>query len=147
MMVAILQKMKLIQHYTLPVKQDRVLVLFLISGIYVALAFFLHSKGNILNTVSNLFFIFIVHIFGLALISIYFKISIHVSSIAAVFSILMVLIFKFSLSVLLLPALIILLILGLVSSSRLELEAHSLSEIGAGAVWGVFSGLFAFLIF
>jgi membrane-associated phospholipid phosphatase len=140
LMVYYLNRMKQISDFTLPLPKDRIKVLALITGIYIALAYFLISKGNLLRPLAFLFCIFVVHMIGLMLITFFAKISIHVSTVFAVIGVLSLVYTRYSEYSLLYPILSMLVLAGIIATARLDLKAHNLKEIAIGASYGLLSG-------
>jgi membrane-associated phospholipid phosphatase len=140
LMVYYLNRMKQISDFTLPLPKDRIKVLALITGIYIALAYFLISKGNLLRPLAFLFCIFVIHMIGLMLITFFAKISIHVSTVFAVIGVLSLVYTRYSEYSLLYPILSMLVLAGIIATARLDLKAHNLKEIAIGASYGLLSG-------
>jgi hypothetical protein len=105
------------------------------------LAYFFYSKGGLLEPTSFLITIMVVNILGLAVFSIKEKISAHTSALACILGITVTVYIKFVEQNLYLPILGLILILGILSSSRLILGAHTLKQITFGILWGVFTGI------
>jgi hypothetical protein len=140
LMVYYLSRLKQISDFELPLPKDRIKVLALITGIYLALAYFLISKGNLLKPLAFLFCIFVIHMIGLAVISYLTKISIHVSTVFAVIGVLTMVYSRYNEYGLLYPILGLLVLAGIIATARLDLKAHNLKEIGYGAFYGLLSG-------
>jgi membrane-associated phospholipid phosphatase len=140
LMVYYLNRMKQISDFTLPLPKDRIKVLALISGIYIALAYFLLSKGNLLRPLAFVFCIFVIHMVGLAIITYFSKISIHVSTVFAVIGVLAMVFSRYAEYSLFYPILGLIILAGIIAGARLDLKAHSIREIAYGALYGLLSG-------
>ncbi len=141
LLVFYMSRMKQISDFTLPTSIDRIKVLGLISGIYMALAYFLYSKVNLLKPLAFLFCIFVIHMIGLIFITYFKKISMHVSTVCTVLGILIMVYLKYAAYDLLIPILGVLVLAGAIASARLSQKAHDLPEISLGALYGISSGL------
>jgi membrane-associated phospholipid phosphatase len=140
LMVYFMSRMNQITDFTLPEPKDRIKTLSLIIGIYVALAYFLYSKGNLLRPMAFLFCIFVIHMIGLVVITYFTKISIHVSTAFAVIGVLMLVYSRYVEYALFFPILGMLVLAGFIASARLDLKAHTFREIAYGASYGFLSG-------
>ncbi len=136
-----LNKTKAVSDIEISKTKERPKVYLITSGFFISLAYFFYSKGGLLEPTSFLITIMVVNILGLSVFSIKEKISAHTSALACILGITFTVYIKFVEQNLYLPILGLILILGILSSSRLILGAHTLKQITFGILWGVFTGI------
>lgn len=127
-------------------KHDRVLP-FTFTGVYfLTLSYFLFSQ------LSQVLFVVMLGISMLILItgtiSLVWKISAHATGLAGVLGFLLMISYTFPVNPLLVPAIICIIISGMVMTARLYLNAHTPNEVLGGTFFGLAGsmGIFVFLI-
>lgn len=135
-----LRKSKAISDIEISNPSERPKVYIITSAFYIALGYFLYSKGGLLEPTSFLIIIMVVNILGLAIISLKEKISAHISAFAGILGMCFAVYLKYAEQTLFIPILGIILILGILASSRLLLGAHNQRQIIGGLVWGSVTG-------
>lgn len=136
-----LNKTKSVSDIEMSNTKERPKVYLITSGFFISLSYFFYSKGGLLEPTAFLIAIMVVNILGLALFSIKEKISAHASALACILAVNFTVYIKFVEQNLYLPILGLVLLLGILSSSRLILGAHTLKQIALGIVWGLFTGV------
>lgn len=136
-----LQKSKRVSDLEITNTQERPKVYLISSGFFLSLGYFLFSKGGLLEPTAFLIAIMVVNILGLALFSLKEKISAHTSAFACMLAVIITIYIKFVEQGLYLPILILILLLGILASSRLILGAHTLKQVVFGIFWGAFTGV------
>ncbi|HLO43118.1 MAG TPA: hypothetical protein VK175_02220 [Leadbetterella sp.] len=119
---------------------ERPKVYLITSGFFISLGYFFYSKGGLLEPTAFLVAIMVVNILGLAIFSLKEKVSAHASALACILAVVATVYIKFVEQNLYLPILGLILLLGLLASSRLVLGAHTLKQVALGVIWGVFTG-------
>ncbi len=134
-----LLKKNQISSFELSKREDRPKVYFIVSAFYITLCYFFYSKGGLLFTTSKILAAITISIIGLGVISFKSKISAHTSGLAGFIAILLFLYLKYFELSLYLPILFLFVLAGISGSARLRLEAHTLSEVTLGFIWGFVS--------
>ncbi len=135
-----LRKSKAVSDIEISNPSERPKVYLITSAFYIALGYFLYSKGGLLEPTSFLIIIMVINIIGLAIISLKEKISAHISALAGILGMCFAIYLKYAEQTLFIPILGIILILGLLSSARLILGAHNQRQVIGGLVWGSLTG-------
>lgn len=134
-------KRKAITNLELSLKSERPKIYFISSAFYLSLAYFLYTKGGLLMPTALILLCMSVNIIGLGLISYKIKISAHTSAIAGFIGISMVFYIKYYEQSLFIPILLLIILAGIIGTSRLVLKAHSLNEVILGYGWGFISSI------
>ena len=136
------KKFGMISSLRMPNRKERVLP-FLITSIYYIIAYSSLQKIEYLPSIYSLLFLATSFILlSVAIITYFWKISIHLMSLGSMVGLLLAL--GLSNPSFLLPFLITILIAGLTASSRLTLKAHSPAQLYLGFLFGF---VFMFLVF
>lgn len=145
--VYLLKRLGGIKSYQLQEKAERPKVFLFVSGFYIALAYFMYSRGNLFIPTAVILIAMAINILGLFLMNFWDKISIHTAGMGGVLGILMGIFKNFNDYSLLPVILIVLVILGIIGSARLYLGSHNLRQVLIGSVWGFMSGFLPVLYF
>lgn len=135
-----MQRAKVVSDIEITNQTERPKVYLITSAFYISLAYFLYSKGGLLEPTSFLVFTMIINILGLGLISLKEKISAHVSAIAGILGMAIAIFIKFGEYSLFKPILFLILLTGILASARMILGAHNLKQIALGFGWGLLTG-------
>jgi membrane-associated phospholipid phosphatase len=122
-------------------------IFFISSAFYIAVALFLYSKGGALAPTAFIIFTILLNILGLGILSFKYKISAHLSALGGAIGILIMTYLKFGETDLFYPILASFVVSGAVASSRLYLGAHNIFQVTTGFLWGIFSGVFGYILF
>lgn len=124
---------------TMPDRKDRKWPLFLTGVIYTGVTYLFAFRMNLLSDTSPQLAVVLaaitLSILLVAVISLYWKISAHAVGIGGVLGVVMALMVKYGETDLLLPLIGLLTLSGLVATARLQLNAHTLSQVLVG--WGL----------
>ncbi len=140
MFVYLVFRMGFVSDIKLTVRSQRPRILFLISGIYFALAYFLYSYGGGYFPTSVIIGVCALNVFGLFLLSIGDKVSLHTAALGGAVGIFMGLATRTGDPMVTNTVYCSMVLLGIVGSSRLFLGAHNFKQVAIGALWGIFSG-------
>jgi hypothetical protein len=135
-----MRRAKLVSNIEISNQVERPKVYLITSAFYISLGYFLYSKGGLLEPTSYLVFTMVINILGLGIISLKEKISAHVSAVAGILGMSIAIFIKFGEYSLFVPILFLIVLTGILASSRLILGAHNLKQIGFGFVWGFLTG-------
>lgn len=141
-------RMGFIQDFELNARSERPKVYLFTSGFYFALAYFLNAKGSVFMPTAVIIAAMAIVIFGLFLYNFFDKISAHTAGAAGVLGIFIAIFIRYGDTRLLPVVLSLVVLLGLVASSRLYLGSHNIRQVVLGAVWGLtvgFIGVFNFM--
>lgn len=141
-------RMNFIKDFTLNHRHERPRVYLFTSGFFLAVAYFLNAKGSVFMPTAVIFTTMAVNIIGLFLLNFFDKVSAHVSGISGVLGVFVALFYRYADPHMVPAILVILLLVGIISSSRLFLGAHNLRQVLIGAVWGFvtgFTGVYYFM--
>lgn len=141
-------KMGLVYDFELSLQKDRPKVYLFTSGFYFALAYFLYSKGSIFLPTAVIIGTMAFTIFGLFIFNFFDKISAHTAGTGGVLGIFLAIFFRYGDTGLLPIILLLIMLLGLVSTARLYLGSHNLKQVIFGAIWGIavgFIGVYNFM--
>ncbi len=133
-------RMNFIKDFTLNHRNERPRVYLFTSGFFLAVAYFLNAKGSVFMPTAVIFTSMAVNIIGLFFLNFFDKISAHVSGISGVLGVFTALFYRYGDAHLVPAILTILLLVGIISSSRLFLGAHNLRQVMIGALWGFITG-------
>jgi hypothetical protein len=148
LMVFVMKRMGLVHSYLEPERNDRRRLLIMIMGIYLALAYFLNSKGTLLQPAGKLIFFYCIQLVLLYLFNFFYKISIHVWVLSAIIGLFYVFYIYSQNQEIFRLMLLFIVLTGLLCSSRLILRAHTEPEVYLAIPLGLISGaLCSFLLF
>ena len=125
-----------ITSLTLENRQERVMPFFFVAAYYTLAVYLFSYKLVLSETLVVLFSAITLTIFLVAVITTFFKISAHAAGAWGVIGLLLAIQIKFPDSRLLWPVVFMLLISGLINSSRLFLNRHSPLEVSTGSILG-----------
>jgi hypothetical protein len=135
-----------ISSFSMPNRQDRMLPSLLITALYATLSFMFYWKVAAIPIFFKLMVI-VTMLSAVVMIGTFFlKISAHAVAACGLAGILLAMATLSSISELILPALVVIVLAGVTMSSRLLLNAHTLHEVGWGGVLGFAVG-FAGMVF
>lgn len=136
-----------ISNFTLYERRERVLP-FLFVAVFYGVATYMFSTKLEISTIINLIFQLVTAlVFAAALITAFWKISIHCIGIFGVLGALLALNMKFDEGILLIPIVISMLAAGATVGARLQLNAHSQGQAYAGAGLGLLVGVVTVFVF
>jgi membrane-associated phospholipid phosphatase len=115
--------------------------------IYLFLGFFIKFKLPILHEISILLFSTCFCLFLVFLISLFWQISAHMVGIGGALGVFLGIYIKFGTQQLFIPILATLILVGLLASARLKLNAHNMPQIIAGLILGSFISCISILYF
>lgn len=143
-----LYKIKIIESIQLEDLQSRRLPYFFTFIIYLGFTFFFYFNLPIFKEIIICLFAITISLLCVAIISLYWQISAHLVGISGVAGAIFSIILKKEASQLFIPLLILLLLIGLVASARLKLNAHTPNQVIAGSLLGFFISItLTFLLF
>lgn len=143
-------RMNFIKDFTLNNRNERPRVYLFTSGFFLAVAYFLNAKGSVFMPTAVIFTSMAVNVIGLFILNFFDKVSAHVSGISGVFGVFVALFYRYGDARMVPAILTILLLVGIISTSRLFLGAHNLRQVVTGAIWGFvtgFAGVYYFMKF
>lgn len=141
-------KIKMIASIQLEDLQSRRLPYFFTFIIYLAFSIFLYLNLPVFKEIIICLFAITLSLLCVAVISLFWQISAHLVGISGVSGALLSIILKKEASQLFIPLLISLLLVGIVASARLKLNAHNPKQVIAGSILGfLVSIIFTFLLF
>ena len=146
--IFLLKKTNFISDITLTIRKERPKIYLLVSGFFVALAYFLYSRGNVFLPTAIIIFFMAINIWGLFLITFLDKISAHIAALAGVLGIYFGIFYLYQDRHMLWASLILIVIMGITASARLFLGAHNLRQVTLGGIWGFivgFTGVYCFI--
>jgi membrane-associated phospholipid phosphatase len=146
---AILKAFGMISSFTMEDRKERVFPFILVSLIYVCITYLLYWKSRIDVTDNFLKLMIIIDmlVVGATLITFFYKVSIHSLAMWGVIGILIPLHKINDAGTLFYPAVVSVILAGIVMSSRLALGAHTLKEVLWGSVVGLALSITGMLIF
>lgn len=140
LLVYLLYRSKYVSDITLSVRKERPKVYLLVSGFYVALGYFLQSRGNVFLPTSVIIYTMAVNIIGLFLFSFFDKISAHLAGLGGAIGIFFGIFYRYGEKNLIPVLLILIVITAITASARLSLGAHNLRQVTLGSIWGAVVG-------
>lgn len=140
LMVYLLFRLRFVSDLQVLNREERPRVLILTSGFYLALAYFLYSKGDMLVPTSVLVFSMAANIFGLFVASFFSKISAHLAAMGGMIGIFVAIYFRYGDQSLVPVILLSIILAGFIASARLYIGAHNLKQTLVGALWGFLTG-------
>ena len=137
-----------VQSITLETRSERVRPFLLIAILYCFVTYMFYSKWRVGLDDGLLRLLFIVDCLVVlaAIITILYKISIHSMGVAGLLGILFPLNKVAEDNMLIMPTIVVLIIVGLVMSSRLQLNAHTPREVMLGSIVGFLTGFFGMVV-
>jgi membrane-associated phospholipid phosphatase len=137
-----------IRSFTMEERRDRIPVFFFVAIIYGFVTYLLFSKSRISvdDSLFKLFLIVDCLILASAIITIFYKVSVHSMGLMGVLGILLPLNKIAENNSLVIPSIVILLIAGVVMSARLQLNAHTPREVLVGTATGFSIGFFGMIL-
>lgn len=135
----LLKFQKLITSYSLVDRRERIIPIIL-SIIFYFMGYYLTSKLPMSNMILALYRALMLAIMGVALISLYWKISIHMTSMGGICALVFFINYYYQASSFLWVVAAIL-VAGAMASSRLLLGRHTPSQVYLGFLWGLLSVL------
>ena len=142
-LLALMKSFKMISSYNIDSIDERKFPILLFISIAYIIANWLHSSG-IVDILSLLFYGYTIGlVFAYILLYFKFKISLHTSAIAGLIGFLICFSHFYNQNVLFILIAMVLLA-GLIGSSRLKLKAHSMKEVFLGFVLGVLTQFIAY---
>ncbi len=133
-------RMNFIQDFTLNNRHERPRVYLFTSGFFLATAYFLNAKGSVFMPTAVILTTMAVNVIGLFVLNFFDKISAHVSGISGVLGIFAAIFYRYADPQLKAVMLIVLVLVGIISTSRLFLGEHNLRQVVIGGVWGFVTG-------
>ena len=127
-----LMKKKIIADQDANIKEQRSAPYLFCSGLFI-IGFFILLKFNVSNTTVALWLCYLVSMLFLLIVNMFWKISAHLFGITCPVT-MIILLYG-------IPALPIVILPILIGWSRIKLKCHSLSQVLAGASWGVLATL------
>lgn len=129
-------------------KRERIVPFSMVSLFYLITSCFFYFKLNVDSLLVYTLIVITACVMALTIISLFWRISAHMTGLAGLLAIIIVLGLKFTTISLLYPLIASVLLCGTVSSARLYLDAHKPSEVLGGFVLGFavcFISLYYFL--
>jgi membrane-associated phospholipid phosphatase len=133
-----------VENLSMPERKQRTLPFLFISILYCVVTFLFYWKVKVPNVTFTLMIISFLVVIA-AVITLFYKVSIHSAAIWGIIGILLPL-NKVSSGVLLVPTVVLIAAAGLVMSSRLMLNAHTPREVLTGSVLGFAVGFTGIVI-
>ncbi len=134
-LVPALYLFKNIQHITLNERRERIIPLFF-SAICYYLGYYLVSRFSSIRVIDTFLFSSVVVLFILLLVSVFWKISIHMAGLGGLTGLILMLSLLYTLDMTFFLSVAIL-ISGIVATARLKLQSHNLLQIITGYVAGL----------
>jgi hypothetical protein len=125
-------KRGLIESIRMETLDDRKFPFFLTASIYAILGYFMYSRNVVLLPSSFIVWAIALVIFLVALISLRWQISAHAAGMGGLVGIVALIMLKTSEDGLFGPLLCLLIVSGYLIAARLQLNAHTLKQVGAG---------------
>lgn len=123
-----------VENLAMPERKQRIIPFLFISILYCVVTFLFYWKVKVPSVTSMLMIISAMVVIS-AVITLFYKVSIHSAAVWGIIGILLPL-NKISNGTLLVPTVVLVVIAGLVMSSRLLLNAHTPREVLAGSLLG-----------
>lgn len=146
--IAMFRILGAVQSFTLENRAERVRPFLLIALLYCFVTYMFYSKWRVGMDDGLLRLLLIIDCLVVlaAIITIFYKISIHSMGVAGLLGILLPLNKAAESNLLLVPTIVTILIAGLVMSSRLQLNSHTPREVMSGSVIGFSISFFGMII-
>jgi hypothetical protein len=130
-------KRGLIESIRMETLDDRKFPFFLTASIYAILGYFMYSRNVVLLPSSFIVWAIALVIFLVAVISLRWQISAHAAGMGGLVGIVAAIMFQTNEDRLFTPLLGLLMLSGYLIAARLQLNAHTLRQVGAGFVLGI----------
>lgn len=147
LIITLMHVFHIVGHWALRDRRDRMLPFFTNFVCYAVNAAVLTRLGYFPMWLLMAFYGSVILAFVAWIVSFWWKISAHASANAAGATFSLMLFFFFPDSMPLYIGLLYVIIVGLVCSTRVYLGRHSLAQVGAGALLGIFSIMISYFIF
>lgn len=134
--VLLLKRLGMIQSVLMDERKDRIVPMMLTSGIYMALSFLLVTRLQINPLFSTVMLCIACVTVAVTFITFFWKISAHSAALGGLFSLLFLLNMHLDNELTFAMMLLLLIVLGVVMSARLYLQAHSVWQVLFGFVLG-----------
>jgi membrane-associated phospholipid phosphatase len=146
--IAMFRVLGAVQSFTLEKRVERVRPFLLIALLYCFVTYLFYSKWRVGMDDGLLRLLLIIDCLVVlaAIITIFYKISIHSMGVTGLLGILLPLNKAAENNLLLVPTIITIVIAGVVMSSRLQLNSHTPREVMVGSVVGFSTGFFGMII-
>ncbi len=108
----------------------------IISSFYLMTALFFHHKLNVDYLLVGTMAIIALCVIVLTIITVFWKISAHITGLAGMLAMIVVLAIKYDFNILIYPMIVTIMACGAVATARLSLGAHKPSEIYGGFIYG-----------
>ena len=148
MSLGILKTLGVIRSFEMESRQERVIPFLMTSLVYVTitLMFYFRSRIGLEDNFLRLMVIIDALAIAATLITLIFKVSIHSMTAWGITGMLLMLNKSSELNSLFYPALICIVITGLIMSARLQLQSHSFREVMWGGVFGLLTSTVGMII-
>lgn len=130
----LLKFQKLISSYNLVDRKERIIPIIL-SIIFYFMGFYLMTKIPMTNIIQSFYKAMMIAILGVAIVSLYWKISIHMTSMGGLLAVATFINIYYQ-SNSFIWTILILILSGIMGSSRLLLGRHKPSQVYVGYLWG-----------
>ena len=130
-----------IQSFHLPTSRERVLPFILITLVYAAITLMFYWKMPVVPIYFKLMIIATMLSAAVTILNFFFKISAHAVGMSGLVGILLAMAQLASISELIFPSVVVVVLAGATMSSRLLLNAHDLREVGWGGAVGLGVGI------
>jgi membrane-associated phospholipid phosphatase len=146
--IVLFRVLGVVKSFTLETRSERVRPFFLIALLYCFVTYMLYTKWRVGMDDGLLKLLLIVNCLVVlaALITLFYKISIHSIGVAGLLGILLPLNKAAENNSLIVPTIVALVIAGLVMSSRLQLNSHTPREVMLGSMIGFSTGFFGMIV-
>jgi hypothetical protein len=144
----IFKKLGYIESLSMKNRNERIVPFIFVAILYCMITYLFHRQSN-LNLDDNLFKLMILGdmiIFVAAIITLFYKVSIHSMGIWGIIGIVLPLNNVLENSVLFLPILGLIVLAGVIMTARLQLQAHTPREVLTGTIVGFSSGYIGMII-
>lgn len=147
--VSILKAFGVVRSYQMPGRSERVIPFLLVTIIYLAITYLFYWKSRISFNDQFMKFMLIIDLLVImaTVITFFFKVSIHSLTIWGVIGIIIPLNKITGVETLFYAALVTIILAGIIMSSRLMLQVHSLKEVLWGAITGLATSVVGMMIF
>lgn len=147
--VSILKAFGVVRSYQMPSRSERVIPFLLVTIIYLAITYLFYWKSRISFNDQFMKFMLIIDLLVImaTVITFFFKVSIHSLTIWGVIGIIIPLNKITGFETLFYAALVTIILAGIIMSSRLFLQVHSLKEVMWGAITGLATSVVGMMIF
>lgn len=142
-----LYKIKIVSTLKMEELATRRIPYFITFLLYLLFGFFLKYKLPILREISLAILSIATCLFLIFIISLYWKISAHLTGIGGAIGLFIAISLKKGADSLFLPIIISIILAGLIGSARLKLNAHNSTQIVAGFVLGFFVSIIAVMLY